>query len=68
MYELGKDEVQKELDFGKQQEGERWWSFQPLTYLDLSSNSIQQIPDKVKMFEDLTTVNVSGLFRDLLSS
>lgn len=59
MYELQKDEVQTELDFDKQQEGDRWWSFEPLTYLDLSSNSIQQIPGRIKMFEDLNTLNVS---------
>lgn len=62
MYELQKDEVQTELDFDKQQEGERWWSFEPLTYLDLSSNSIQQIPGRIKMFEDLNTLNVSLAF------
>lgn len=60
MYDLEKDELQTEINFDEQ-DGEKWWSFEPLIYLDLSSNSIQQIPDKIKMFEDLTTLNVRRL-------
>lgn len=59
MYELEKDEVRVELDFNKQ-DSENWWSFEPLTYLDLSLNSIQEIPGNIRMFEDLTILNVSG--------
>lgn len=60
MYELGGDEACVEIDFAKQDnDSEPWWSFKPLTYLDLSSNVIQQIPAQIKMFEDLTVLNVS---------
>lgn len=60
MYELDKEEMQVEMNFNKQDE-EPWWSFEPLTYLDLSSNVIQEIPANIKLFEDLTVLNVSGL-------
>lgn len=58
MYELGHDEVAVELDFNKQ-ESDPWWNFKPLTYLDLSSNVIQELPAQIGVFEDLTTLNVS---------
>lgn len=58
MYELGQDEVAVELDFNKQ-ESDPWWNFKPLTYLDLSSNVIQELPAQISVFEDLTTLNVS---------
>lgn len=63
MYELGGDEGHVEIDFSKQDNNsEPWWSFRPLTYLDLSSNVIQQIPAQIKMFEDLTVLNVRIIF------
>lgn len=58
MYELDRDEVNVELDFNKQ-ESDPWWNFKPLTYIDLSSNVILDIPAQIGMFEDLTTLNVS---------
>lgn len=60
MYDLDKDEMQVELDFNKQ-ESEPWWTFQPLTYLDLSSNVIQAMPANIKIFEELSVLNVRDL-------
>lgn len=60
MYDLEKHEIQSELDFDNQ-DGERWWSFEPLNYLDLSSNCIKEIPGDIKMFEDLSILNVSNV-------
>lgn len=57
MYERGGDEVVVEIDFNKQ-DTDAWWNFKPLTYLDLSSNVLQEIPSQISMFEDLTTLNV----------
>lgn len=58
MYELDREEMQVELSFDKQ-ESAPWWNFEPLNYLDLSSNVIQEIPANIKMFEDLAVLNVS---------
>lgn len=41
---------------------EAWWSFTPLTLLDLSSNVLQSIPKEIKTFEDLSVLYVSTLF------
>ncbi|RZC39469.1 leucine-rich repeat-containing protein 40-like [Asbolus verrucosus] len=46
------------IDFNKTPEEENWWQFKPLTYLDLSSNVIQDIPGQIGMFEDLTVLNL----------
>lgn len=59
MYELDKNEVTVDLDFNKQ-ESDPWWNFKPLTYLDLSSNVLHELPAQVGIFEDLTTLNVSN--------
>lgn len=40
---------------------EAWWSFSPLTLLDLSSNALHGIPKEIKTFEDLSVLNVSTL-------
>lgn len=58
MYEVRGDETLVTYDLSKTPE-EPWWSFKPLTYLDLSSNVLQCIPGDIKMFEDLTVLNVS---------
>lgn len=60
MYDLDKDDLQLDMDFNKE-EKESWWNFQPLTYMDLSSNVINEIPSSIKMFEELTVLNVSDL-------
>lgn len=60
MYNLDKEEMKAEVDFGKQ-DSEPWWNFEPLNYLDLSSNVLQEIPGNIKMFEDLSVLNVSVL-------
>ena len=39
-------------------EDDTWWSYKPLTYLDLSSNVLREIPGEISMFEDLTELNV----------
>lgn len=36
-----------------------WWSFQPLQHLDLSSNCLTDIPNNIKMFQELLVLNVS---------
>lgn len=56
IYELDGDETNN-YDLGKTSE-DSWWNFKPLTYLDLSSNVIAEIPINISIFEDLTTVNV----------
>lgn len=54
MYDI---EVEHEYDLSKTPD-DPWWSFAPLVYLDLSSNTLQLIPSAIKMFEDLTVLNL----------
>ncbi|XP_044260698.1 leucine-rich repeat-containing protein 40-like isoform X2 [Tribolium madens] len=58
MYELTDEDTAKYIDFNKEPEEENWWQFKPLSYLDLSSNVLQEIPGKIGMFEDLTALNL----------
>nr|XP_022917612.1 leucine-rich repeat-containing protein 40-like [Onthophagus taurus] len=51
------DENIVSYDLGKSPD-DAWWSFKPLNYLDLSSNTLQEIPIDIKMFEDLTVLNL----------
>lgn len=41
---------------------EPWWEMKPLTYLDLSSNTLIELPSKIGTFEDLLYMNVSDIF------
>lgn len=62
MYDLTPEDTSKFIDFNKTQDEENWWQFTPLSYLDLSSNVLQEIPGKIGMFEDLTILNVINHF------
>lgn len=41
---------------------EKWWEHEPLTWLDLSSNSITKLPPQIKNLVTLTVLNVSKYF------
>ena len=58
MYDLTPEDTATYIDFDKKPDEENWWHFKSLTYLDLSSNVLQEIPGKIGMFEDLTVLNV----------
>lgn len=58
IYELDGSEANINYDLGKSTE-ESWWNFKPLIYLDLSSNVINELPNNISIFQDLTTLNVT---------
>lgn len=60
MYELDDKDTNIDYDFGKSPE-DSWWNFKPLSYLDLSSNVITDIPTNISMFEELKTINVRNM-------
>lgn len=57
MYETGGSESVKHFDMSKGTD-DPWWTFQPLTYMDISSNVLVDIPPEIKMFEDMTVLNL----------
>lgn len=61
MYDVQGDPTIVSFDLSKPPE-DPWWSFNPLTYLDLSSNVLHCIPKEIKIFEDLTVLNVRNSF------
>ncbi|XP_018577028.1 leucine-rich repeat-containing protein 40 isoform X3 [Anoplophora glabripennis] len=58
MYELT-DGIAVNVDFNRasKDDEEVWWNMKPLTNLDLSSNVLTNIPEKISMFQDLTVLN-----------
>ncbi|XP_018577027.1 leucine-rich repeat-containing protein 40 isoform X2 [Anoplophora glabripennis] len=59
MYELT-DGIAVNVDFNRasKDDEEVWWNMKPLTNLDLSSNVLTNIPEKISMFQDLTVLNL----------
>lgn len=57
MYDLEQEDTNVDYSRGKCVE-DSWWSFKPLTYIDLSSNVIRELPGDINIFEDLTVLNV----------
>ncbi|KRT78958.1 hypothetical protein AMK59_7353 [Oryctes borbonicus] len=57
MYNMNENEGFVEYDLSKSPD-DAWWSYKPLNYLDLSSNAFQELPDDIKMFEDITVFNL----------
>lgn len=57
MYDLNEKDGFVEYDLSKSPD-DPWWSYKPLSYLDLSSNVLQELPNDIKMFEDLSVLNV----------
>lgn len=60
MYESDDKNGFMEYDLSKSPD-DAWWSYKPLNYLDLSSNVLDKLPENIKIFEDLTVLNVSCL-------
>lgn len=58
MYDLNQTDGFVNYDLSKSPD-DPWWSHKPLNYLDLSSNVLQELPEDIKIFEDLNVLNVS---------
>ncbi|GJQ71783.1 hypothetical protein Trydic_g11476 [Trypoxylus dichotomus] len=57
MYNLNENDGLVEYDLSKSPD-DAWWNYKPLNYLDFSSNTLQELPDDIKIFEDLTVLNL----------
>ncbi|KAL3268782.1 hypothetical protein HHI36_007880 [Cryptolaemus montrouzieri] len=60
MYELSDQDYSNHVDFNKtsDENEENWWNFKPLTYIDFSSNQLQEIPSEIEMFTTMETANL----------
>lgn len=48
-----------EIDFNRSSSDKPWWHSEAMCYLDVSSNTIQEIPPDIKNLPDLSTLLVS---------
>lgn len=61
MYEFSDQDYTNHVSFDRHSDEneDTWWNFNPLTYIDLSSNLLQEVPKEIEMFGSLETCLVS---------